>query len=78
MGRKKKVRNGKLMFAANMPPLYHTHPGQEYSQLNSDVLKWLAARPMLIEYIFERASNAKEIFYDPITGKWQGVDYEDD
>lgn len=73
---KNKIRNKKLMFAANMPPLYHKLPDQEYSQQNSEVLKWLAERSMLIEYIFDQASNAKEIIYNSETGKWQGVDYE--
>jgi len=78
MRRKKRARNKKLMFAANMPPLYHTQPGQIYSQRNSDVLQWLAAKPMLLEYIFEQANNAKEIVYDSNTGKWQGVSFESD
>lgn len=76
MVKKKKIRNRKLAFAANMPPLYHTLPGQDYSQKNSEVLKWLAARPMLIEYIFDQAANAKEIIYDPAAGMWKGTGYE--
>lgn len=71
-----KKRSQKLFSAKNMPPLYHTQPGEKYNWKNSDVLKWLAARPALIEYIFETIKN-KEIIYNPQTGKWQGVDYEE-
>lgn len=72
-----KQRSSKLIFAKEMPPLYHTRPGEKYYWKNSDVLKWLAARPALIEYLFETVKN-KEIFYDSETGRWQGVNYEDD
>jgi hypothetical protein len=72
----KKQRSKKLIFAKNMPPLFHTLPGKLYNVRNSDVLKWLSERPALIEYIFENIKN-KEIIYDASTGKWQGVDYDD-
>jgi hypothetical protein len=75
MGRQKS-RSQKLQFAKNMPALYHTQPGKKYNWKDSDVLKWLAARPALIEYLFETVKN-KEIIYDSETGKWQGVDYAD-
>lgn len=71
---KKKKRNVKLGIAANMPPLYHTEPGEKYNFKNSEVLEWVSKRPALMEYVFSQASNAKEIVYDPDTGKWQGVD----
>lgn len=74
----KKKRNPKLMVAANMRPLHHNFPGEKYDRKKSEVLKWLSERPSLIEYIFEQAANAKEIFYNPETGKWQGVDWEDE
>lgn len=72
MGKRK--RSKKLIFAKNMPPLYHTLPGEKYSHKKSEVLKWLSERPALIEYIFETVKN-KEIVYNPKTGKWQGADY---
>lgn len=75
--RKKKIRDKKLATAANMPPLYHTLPNQKYDFRKSEVLNWLSERPELISYIFDQATNAKEIVYIPETGKWQGIDYED-
>lgn len=75
---KKKNRNKNLIFAANMPPLYHTLPGEKFSNKKSEVLKWISERPALLNYVFNQASNAKEIIYNPNTGKWQGVDYDYD
>lgn len=75
---KPKIRNIKLMTAANMPPLYHTLPGEEFNYRKSEVLKWLAARPALINYLYDQAKNKGEIIYDATTGKWQGIDWEDD
>lgn len=74
----KKKRNPKLSMSANMPPLFHKLPGEKYNRKNSEVLKWLSERPGLFEYVFDQASNAKEIVYDSETGKWQGADYEGD
>lgn len=67
----------KLAEASRMPKLYHTIPGEEYSSDKSEVLKWLANNPLLISYIFDQASNAKEIFYNSNTKTWQGVDFHD-
>ncbi|HCX52476.1 MAG TPA: hypothetical protein DG757_26415 [Bacillus sp. (in: Bacteria)] len=75
---RKKSINRKLKFAANMPPLYHTLPGEKYHYSKSEVLDWLSKRPMLIEYIYEQASNAGLIIYDSATGIWTGVEYDGD
>lgn len=61
-----------------MPPLYHTLPNQEYDARKSEVVKWLAKNPALIEHLFTVVSNSKDVFYNPETGKWQGVDWEGD
>lgn len=71
-----KRRSRKLIFAKEMPPLYHTLPGEGYRWQNSEVLKWLTARPALMEYLFETVKN-KEIIYNSETGKWEGVNYDD-
>ena len=64
-----------LAAAAKMPPLYHTLPGEVFQLKKSEAMDWLSKRPELISYIFNRANKAKEIVYNPETGKWQGVDY---
>lgn len=76
MSRKKK--NLKLRIASNMPPLYHTLPGEKYNHRKSEVLEWLSKRPALIEHLFAVVSNTKDIVYNPSTGKRQGVNYEED
>lgn len=73
---RKKHRSQRLNFARNMPPLYHTLPGEEFDYKKSQVLRWLSERPELLLYLFDVVSN-HEIVYNPDTGKWQGVDYED-
>jgi len=75
---KTKNRNVKLMTAAEMPPFYHTLPGEPFDYRKSEVLKWIAARPALIQYVYDQAKQKGEIIYDKETGKWQGVDWEDD
>jgi len=68
----------RLKFAANMPPLYHTLPGENYHYKKSEVLKWLSGCPALIDYLFDRAASTKQIEYDDVTGLWTGVDWETD
>ena len=69
--------NRELADVANMPPLYHTLPGEEYDPEKSEVLKWLSTRPELISYLFSRVRNFKEVAYDPETGIWQGINWEE-
>ena len=76
MSRKKK--NPKLRVAGNMPPLYHTLPGESYNHKNSEVLKWLSERPALIEHLFTEGSHSKDIIYDAAAGLWIGVNYEEE
>ena len=75
---KTKTRNAKLMTIANMPPLHHMLPGESFDYRKSEVLKWITARPALIEYVYDQAKQKGEIIYDKETGKWQGVDWEAD
>lgn len=77
MANKKQV-HVKLKMAANMPPLYHKLPGEEFHYKKSEVLKWLSERPILIEYLFDRAVSTKQIVYNKNTGTWQGIHWEAD
>lgn len=79
MAKKKSTQmDRRLKVAANMPPLYHTLPGEPFHYKKSEVLKWLSERPALIDYLFDRAASTKQIEYDDFTGKWQGVNWEAD
>lgn len=60
-----------------MPPLHHSLPGETFHYKKSEVLKWLAERPALIDYLFDRAVSTNQIEYNKNTGKWQGIDYEE-
>lgn len=77
---KKKVerKNDKLMVARNLPPSYHKLPDQDYSVKNSEVIQWLIQRPSILEFVWDQIKNSDDVKYDPETGKWQGVDWEDE
>lgn len=73
---KKATRDRRLLVANDMPPLFHTQPGKKYNYDDDDVLKWIAARPGLLGFVFDKLRAYGCISYDPDTGKWQGADYE--
>ena len=75
---RQKSKDKRLNIGAGMPPLYYTLPGKEYNPKNSEVLKWIAARPGLLSYVFDKLAVGGYIVYDPDTGKWQGVDSDGD
>lgn len=68
-----------LEIAKKMPPLYHTLPGEEFDVSRSEVVQWLIQQPDILSYISNRVKgDSKLIVYNRETGKWQGVDYDDD
>ncbi len=73
----KKCRSKKLSVARNMPPMYHTIPGQNFDITQSEVLKWLISQPEILNYIWDNIKNSGDVFYNAVTGKWCGVDYEE-
>lgn len=73
--RKKKVRTKKLEIGKKMPPLFHNLPGQDFWYSDSEVLKWIAEQPLLLDWLKNQLQSAGYITYDAITGKWTGVDY---
>lgn len=72
----KASRDRRLLVANDMPPLFRTQPGKKYNYDDDDVLKWIAARPGLLGFVFDKLRACGYISYDPDTGKWQGADYE--
>lgn len=73
-----KKRSKKLNVARNLPPCYHKLPGQKYDVKKSEVINWLIQRPSILEFLWDQFKQSGDIEYDPETGKWQGVDYEED
>lgn len=76
MVRKKKIYSVNLDIGKQMPPLYHTIPGQDFWYSESEVLKWIAKQPTLLNFVKDQLRSAGYIVYDSETGKWTGVDYE--
>ena len=74
MARKKKTYSVKLDIGKKMPPLYHTLPGQDFWYSDSEVLKWIANQPILLN-LKDQLKTAGYITYDRETGKWTGIDY---
>lgn len=71
-------RSKKLSVGRNLPPSYHKLPGQDYDVKKSEAVKWLIERPSILEYVWDKFKQSDDVFYNPDTGKWQGVDYEED
>lgn len=70
-----KQKSSKLCIAENMPPLYHTIPGQRFDVKNSQVVNWLIAQPEILQYLFDKISH-EYLQYDPDTGKWRGRNHD--
>lgn len=73
---RKSINYNFLDSAKNMPPMFHNKPGQEFNINNSDVANWLVSQPEIKQKIFNMANYKKVIVFNPDTGKWQGVEYE--
>lgn len=69
-------KDKRLLVARNMPPLTHKIENECFDIYKSEVVQWLIKQPELLNYIFDQVKK-KEIVYDPETGKWQGVDYDE-
>ena len=65
-----------LNAATTMPPLHHSIPDQPFDIRNSEVVKWLAKQPEILNYVWNNIKNSGAVVFNPETGKWQGVDYE--
>ena len=77
MTRKKKRYSVSLDIGKQMPPLYHTLPGKDFLYSNSEVLKWIANQPVLLNWVKDQLKTAGYIVYNSETGQWKGADYDD-
>ena len=78
MARKKKTYSVNLDIGKKMPPLYHTLPDQDFRYSDSEVLKWIANQPTLLNFVKDQLRSAGYITYDATTGKWTGIDYRNE
>ncbi|GED34011.1 hypothetical protein P9G84_22470 [Brevibacillus centrosporus] len=69
-------RSKKLDVGRNLPPSYHKLPGEEYDVRKSEIVQWLIQQPSILEFLWDQFKQSGEIVYDPSTGKWRGVDYD--
>lgn len=61
-----------------MPPLYHKLPGEDFDIRKSRIIWWLTKQPEMLEYVWNRIKQSGAVKYDPQTGKWQGVDFQEE
>lgn len=74
--RKKKKYSVNLDAGKMMPPLYHTLPGQDFAYEKSEVLNWIAGQPKMLNFVRDQLNSAGYIVYNPDTGQWKGINYE--
>jgi len=67
----------KLDAGRKLPPSFHKLPNQDFNLNKSEVCKWLVEQPEISSFVFELLKRSEAIVYDPTTGKWQGVDYDE-
>lgn len=67
-----------LEVARLMPPLRHSIPGEDFDIKKSEVMKWIMQSPIAWNYIWNNIKQSGAVIYNPDTGTWQGVDYDDD
>ena len=74
-----RFKNSKLYdVVKSMPPLYHKLPDEEFDIRKSRVIWWLVKQPELLEYVWNRIKQSGAVQYNPQTGKWQGVDFQEE
>jgi hypothetical protein len=61
-----------------LPPSFHKMPDQTFDIKKSEVAKWLINQPEILNFVVEIMKKSEAIVYDKETGKWQGVDWEDE
>ena len=77
MARKKRAQPKVFDIGKNMPELYHTLPNEEFDCNKSQVLKWIASQPELLNYLKYKLSYGGYIQYDATKGTWKGIDVHD-
>ena len=71
----RKMKNKKILVTMNMPPLYHTIPGERFDIRKSECIQWLIRRPDILNYLWDQIKQSGYIVFDPQTGKWHGIDF---
>lgn len=72
----KRVRSKLLEAAKKLPPSYHKLPGKDFDITKSEAVRWLIDQPDILNWVWNNIKNSGDVIYDPATGLWHGVDYE--
>ncbi len=80
--KKERTKKDKLLdVVKKMPPMYHTLPGEIFDMGKSEVIKWLIGQPEILDFLWRsirgKGGASCLVRYDPGTGKWQGVDFDE-
>lgn len=76
MGHKRKKYSIKFDVAKNIPSLYHKLPDQDFDIEKKSSLQMDKRTTRILEYIMNILKQAKYVVYNPDTGQWKGIDYE--
>lgn len=74
---KKRKRSKNLEVLKNMPPAYHTLPGEEYDPFKSELIEWAIAQPDILNWLGGYLTSIGYTKYDPETGFHVGIDFEE-
>jgi hypothetical protein len=67
------LTNHALLRAAQMPPLRHKLPAQDFDIAKSEVVRWLCEQPEIRQHVFNWCNDKGAIVFKD--GLWHGVDY---
>lgn len=71
----KNTKSKLLEVVQKMPPLQHSNPNETFDIKKSKVVQWLINQPDILNWLWNHAKQ--KCTYNPDTGEWQGVNYED-
>jgi hypothetical protein len=54
--------------------LIHQYHGEPFTAERSEVLRWIAAQPTLLNYLLNKLRCTKAIVFDKETSTWRGAD----
>lgn len=72
---RKKRHDKRLDAARTMPPLANRAGAGAFDPMESEAMAWLASRPEIRSYVFDKAKQHGLIEFDRETKTWKGVDY---
>ena len=59
---------------AQMPPLLHSLPGEEFDIMKSEVVRWLRDQPTILQAMFDYWKDSGAIVFNRETGQWKGCE----